>query len=149
MMTASFRFFVLGLIGLTSIGAGGCSKAPGENPDMPPPTVKVSEPVVRPVTDYAEFTGRTAAIESVKLRARVWGHLEKIKFTEGADVKKDQVLFVIDQRHYKAAYARAEADLSQSQARLDRFLRDQKRYKALEEKNAISQEDLDKNDGEV
>ncbi len=79
----------------------GCSRAPEEGPAPPPPTAKVSYPLDQPVTDYADFTGRTMAVESVKLRARVWGHLAKINFTEGADVKKDDVLFIIDQRTYQ------------------------------------------------
>ena len=101
----------------------GCSQAPAEGPAPPPATVKVSQPLERAVTDYADFTGRTMAVESVKLRARVWGHLEKINFTEGADVKKDEVLFVIDQRPYKAALARADAEVAQSEARYKRLAR--------------------------
>jgi RND family efflux transporter MFP subunit len=110
---------------------------------------KVSHPLEQSVTDYADFTGRTMAVESVKLRARVWGHLEKINFTEGSDVRKDDVLFVIDQRSYKAALARAEADVAQSQARHKRLLSDQKRAEALALAKAISQEDLDKITGDL
>jgi RND family efflux transporter MFP subunit len=116
---------------------------------MPPPTVKVSPPLERSVTDYADFTGRTMAVESVKLRARVWGHLEKINFTEGAIVKKDDVLFIIDQRPYKAALARAEAEVAQSEARFKRLTNDRKRAEALGRSNAISQEDLDKITGDM
>src|SRR5947207_9974983 len=94
-----FWFLASGLIVLS--GVAGCAQAPAEGPAPPPPTVKVSYPLEQAVTDYADFTGRTMAVESVKLRARVWGHLEEIKFTEGADVKKNDVLFVIDQRSYK------------------------------------------------
>ena len=89
------------------------------------------------------------AVESVKVRARVWGHLEKINFTEGADVKKDDLLFVIDQRPYKAALARADAEVAQSEARYKRLLGDQKRAEALSLSKAISQEDLEKINGDV
>jgi RND family efflux transporter MFP subunit len=122
----------------------GCSHVPGEGPAPPPLPVKVSYPLERAVTDYADFTGRTMAVESVKLRARVWGHLEKIKFTEGADVKTGDVLFVIDQRSYMAALAKAEADEAQAKARHTRLVGDKKRAEGLKESKAISQEDFDK-----
>jgi RND family efflux transporter MFP subunit len=128
---------------------GGCAKAPAEAPAPPPPTVKVSQPLERPVTDYADFTGRTMAVESVKLRARVWGHLEKINFTEGADVKKGTVLFVIDQRPYKAALARADAEVAQSEARHKRLLGDHKRAEALLLAKAISPEDYERIAGDL
>jgi RND family efflux transporter MFP subunit len=118
-------------------------------PDMPPPTVKVSQAVECSVIDYAEFTGRTTAVDAVKMRARVWGHLEKINFTEGADVKKGDLLFIIDQRPYKATLAKADAEVAQGEARLKRLTSDQKRAEALARSNAISQEDLDKIAGDL
>lgn len=116
---------------------------------MPPPKVRVSVPVERAVTDYADFTGRTMAVEAVKLRARVWGHLEKINFVEGSDVKKDAVLFVIDQRPYKAALARADSELAQSEARHKRLLGDHKRAAALLATKAISTEEYERISGEL
>src|SRR4051812_39556459 len=105
------------LFPVACVALAGCSHAPADMPAPPPPKLKVSYPVEKPVTDYADFTGRTAAIDSVKLRARVWGHLQKINFKEGADVEKNAVLFVIDQRPYKAALAKADAEVAQSEAR--------------------------------
>jgi RND family efflux transporter MFP subunit len=126
----------------------GCSQAPTQG-SAPPPRVKVSYPLEQPVTDYADFTGRTMAVESVKLRARVWGHLAKINFTEGADVKKDDVLFVIDQRTYRAALARADAEVAQSEARYARLRGDQQRAEALAASKAISREEFEKIAGDV
>ena len=111
--------------------------------------MKVSLPLERAVIDYADFTGRTMAVDSVKLRARVWGHLEKINFTEGADVKKGDVLFIIDQRPYKAALTKAEADVAQSEARHKRLLSDLKRADGLAAAKAISTEDYDKIAGDA
>lgn len=136
-----------GLIALSCLA--GCAQAPAEMPAAPPLKVKVSHPVERAVTDYADFTGRTMAVESVKLRARVWGHLEKINFAEGADVQKGTVLFVIDQRTYKAALARADAEVAQSEARHKRLLGVQKRAEALSKKMAISTEDYEKIVGDL
>ena len=143
------RDLASGLVVLSCLGLAGCAQSPAEGPPPPPPTVKVSYPLERQATDYADFTGRTMAVQSVKLRARVWGHLEKINFTEGADVKKNQTLFIIDQRPYKAAFARAEAEVAQSEARYIRLLGNQKRSKSLALANSIGQEELEKINGEV
>ena len=72
-----------------------------------PVPVTVSKPLERDVTDYADFTGRTAAVDSVEVRARVWGYLDKVNFKEGVLVKKGDVLFEIDPRTYKTALANA------------------------------------------
>jgi multidrug efflux system membrane fusion protein len=137
------------LIIVTCSGLLGCSNASSAGMAPPPPAVMVSLPLKRSVIDYADFTGRTMAVESVRVRARVWGHLEKINFTEGADVKKGDVLFVIDRRPYEAALARANAEVEQSQARCRRLNGDQKRAVALSRSNAISQEDVEKIAGDL
>jgi RND family efflux transporter MFP subunit len=133
-----------GLVLVASLGLVGCAQVPADGPLAPTPAVKVAAPLERLVTDYADFTGRTMAVDSVRVRARVWGHLEKINFIEGGDVKKGQVLFVIDQRPYKAALARAEADVAQSEAHYRRLSGDQTRGEAMLRSNAISRQDLDK-----
>ena len=84
------------------LALAGCARAPSEAPAAAPPPVTVSYPVEREVTDYADFTARTAAVDSVELRARVSGYLDKVNFKEGALVKKGDVLFEIDPRTYEA-----------------------------------------------
>jgi membrane fusion protein (multidrug efflux system) len=92
----------------------------------PPPSVVVAEVQQRTVPIYSEFVGQTRATETVELRARVEGVLEKIYFKEGAPVKKGQLLFRIDKRPFeaslqaaKAILSKAEADLAQSRQRTD------------------------------
>src|ERR1700759_2531456 len=81
--------------------AVGCSRSPAQQ--APPPlTVTVSIPVEREVTDYADFSGRTAAVDSVEVRSHVWGYLDKVNFKEGDMVKKGDVLFELDPRPYQA-----------------------------------------------
>src|SRR6187455_2364966 len=73
-------------------------------PQVPPPepvAVTVSLSLQREVTDFAVFTGRTEAQERVEVRARVGGFLDEIKFKDGALVKENDLLFVIDQRPFK------------------------------------------------
>jgi RND family efflux transporter MFP subunit len=78
--------------------------------------VEVAVPVEHQVTDYVDFTGRTAAIDSVEVRARVDGYLDSVHFQAGSLVKKGDVLFVIDQRPFVRELNRAKAQLEQAQA---------------------------------
>jgi RND family efflux transporter MFP subunit len=131
-----------------ALGFAGCSPLPPEG-ELPPPAVTVSYPLERDVTDYRDFTGRTAAVDSVKVQARVWGSLEKINFVEGAEVKKGDVLFVIDRRPYQAALERTEADVTQSEAHEKRLEADYGRAQRLVGKHAMSQEEYDKMTGDL
>jgi RND family efflux transporter MFP subunit len=131
-----------------ALGIAGCSQLPPEG-GLPPPAVTVSIPLVRDVTDYSDFTGRTAAMDSVKVQARVWGSLEKINFVEGAEVKKGDVLFVIDQRPYQAALERAEADVAQSEAHRNRLEADFGRAQSLVGTRAMAREEYDKMSGDL
>src|SRR4051812_21804702 len=89
-----FTFFLLSLLGTSS---GGCNR-PGPPPASSPTKVLVSHPVEQEVTDYTDFPGAVAAVESVEIRARVFGFLDKVNFKEGALVKKGDVLYEIDPR---------------------------------------------------
>jgi len=131
------------------LSLSGCRPAAAEDGPAPAIPVKASQLLQRSVTDYVDFTARTMAVDMVRLRARVWGHLEKINFIEGSDVKKGDLLFVIDQRAYKATLARADADLAQSEARYTRLSRDYKRAMAMSSSKSISQEELDKIGGDL
>src|SRR5271156_2928892 len=84
-----------------SLALTGCAPAPSEAPPAPVP-VTVSLPVEREITEYADYTARTAAVDSVEVRAHVWGYLDKVNFKEGALVKKGEVLCELDPRPYEA-----------------------------------------------
>ena len=105
---------VLGLC----FGLMGCVQAPSQVPPATPVTVTVSYPVEREVTDYADFTARIAAVDSVEVRAHVWGYLERVNFKEGTLVKKGDVLFEIDPRPYQADADQAKAKVAQDKAQL-------------------------------
>src|SRR5712671_6595428 len=108
------RILLLGLC----LGLAGCARVPSAAPEAAPTPVTVSRPVERDVTDYADFTGRTAAVDSVELRARVWGYLDKVNFKEGVLVKKGDVLFEIDPLIYRATCNQTEGNLASMQARV-------------------------------
>src|SRR5712692_5996679 len=100
------------------LGLTGCAQRPTEAPATAPIPVTVSYPVARDVTNFADFTGRTAAVDSVEVRAHVWGYLEKVNFKEGALVQKGDVLFELDPRPYQAMLNQAKAKVAQDQAQL-------------------------------
>jgi multidrug efflux system membrane fusion protein len=130
------------------LALAGCARAPSEAPTAAPPPVTVSFPVEREVTDYADFTSRTAAVDSVELRARVWGYLDKVNFKEGMLVQKGDVLFEIDPRTYQAALKHAEGNLAAAEARVKRAQADFARAEQMLSRNAISREEYDRIVGE-
>src|SRR5262245_26680768 len=84
----------------------------------PPPAVVVAEVVQKTVPITAEFVAQTAAVQTVELRARIQGVLERVRFEEGSDVKEGQVLFEIQRAQYEAALQTARAQLAKAQAEL-------------------------------
>jgi RND family efflux transporter MFP subunit len=96
----------------------GCARTPPSGPETEPPPVTVSYPLERDITDYGEYPGRVAAVDSVQVRARVSGYLEKIHFRDGTEVKQGDVLYEIDPRPYAAALRQAKAQVDLYQAQL-------------------------------
>src|ERR1043165_3170661 len=110
-----------------------------------PLVVRTAKVAAKEIVTYEKFTGRTDAVESVDLRARVTGYLFEIKFKPGAPVKKDQPLFQIDPRPYKADLDRANAQILLAKARLKLAIADYERGKEIDKTpGAISKQDLDK-----
>ena len=120
-------------------GAAALAQAPGG----PPPKVTVAKPVVREIVEQDQYTGRFDPIEFVEVRARVTGYLDKIQFTDGATVKKGDVLFVIDRRPYKAALEQAQAALTSAKARLSFTQTDLERAQTLSRGGNISEQVTD------
>src|SRR5208282_1601053 len=131
------------LLGLC-LGLAGCARVPSGAPEEAPTPVTVSRPVERDVTDYADFTGRTAAVDSVEVRAHVWGYLDKVNFKEGALVQKGDVLFELDPRPYQATLNQAKAKVTQDEAQLTYDEAEYQRNVKLVGKGAVSRSDLDK-----
>src|SRR5262249_26356068 len=131
-----------------------------------PPTVIVEEVTQKTVPIYGEFVGQTKADETVELRARVEGILQKVYFREGEPVRKGQLLFTIDKRTFqaavqsaKAALAKATSDLAQARQRADviqaqaeladtqavysRAQQDLRRMRPLAQEKAVTELELD------
>ena len=120
----------------------GCKSASA--PAQPPPAVTVARPTSESVADYLDFTGNTAAINSVTVVARVEGYLEKIHFTDGARVKKGQLLFTIQQQQYVAQLAQAKAQVLAQKAALWHASTEFARYSDLVKQDAATQTTVDR-----
>jgi RND family efflux transporter MFP subunit len=120
-----------------------CGKSGGGPQAPPPPQVSVAQVLEKPVKDWDEFTGRLQAVETVEIRPRVSGYIDKVAFTEGSLVKRGTLLFVIDPRPYQAEYDRAAADLKRFKTALDLGRTELVRVQRLKESGAVSEEELD------
>ncbi len=130
------------LLAAASALVSGCGKDdPNAYAPPPPPEVIVATPLEREVTTYLTYTGTIEASESVDLRARIQGFLEKINFQPGQRVKKGDVLFVIDKRQFEAAVDQAEAKIKSLQAALFGATNDAKLARELADQKAGSEID--------
>ncbi len=161
---SAFMIATAGL--LLGSACGGKADAGKHAAAVPAPAVVVAEVVQKTVPIYSEFVGQTSANQTVEVRARAQGMLEKVLFTEGAAVRKGQILFQIQKSEYqaavlaaKAALGKAEADLAQSKERTDVIQAESllaqaqtglslahsnhERYRPLAKENAVTEIDLD------
>ncbi|MCB1521975.1 MAG: efflux RND transporter periplasmic adaptor subunit [Hyphomicrobiaceae bacterium] len=132
-------FVSLGLV------LAGCEKPKSEAKAAPPPPpqVTVSQALRRMVADEAEFVGRFVAVDTVEMRARVSGYLEKIHFRDGQTVEKGQLLFTIDRRPFEATLAQVRANVEQARANLSFAESNLERGQNLKRGTVISEQTLD------
>jgi multidrug efflux system membrane fusion protein len=112
-------------------------------PVTPPPEVTVASVVDKRIAEADEFTGHFEAVQSVEVRPRVTGFVQRVTFSEGSTVRKGDPLFLIDPRPYEAEVARAEAVLEQARTRQGLAQQELERAKRLVNTQAISREELD------
>jgi RND family efflux transporter MFP subunit len=139
------RIIAISRVGVTACGLlliGGCGK-PGGPQSAPPPQVSVAQVLEKRVKDWDEFTGRLQAVETVEIRPRVSGYIDKVAFTEGSQVKRGDLLFVIDPRPYQAEYDRAAADVKRYKTALELARIELVRVQRLKDSGAVSEEELD------
>ncbi|MBB1089642.1 efflux RND transporter periplasmic adaptor subunit [Lysobacter sp. SG-8] len=132
-----------GLALLASAVLAGCGTQANPSAAMPPPEVSVARVVEREVRPWDDFTGRVRAVETVELRPRVSGYVERVAFTEGDVVAKGDLLFVIDPRHYRAELERAQAELARARSESDLARTQHARAQSLVEAKAISREEFE------
>jgi RND family efflux transporter MFP subunit len=119
-MSWKHRRCAYAIVSAAIVGASSLAGCGGGNTYAPPPApdVVVANPVARNVTTYLEYTGHTASVEAVEIRARVQGVVQSINFTPGSDVQKGDLLFVIEPALYEARAAQAEANVQSARAQL-------------------------------
>jgi len=112
------RFGALTLVLALPLAFSACGQNPQDQTRAapPPPAVTVASPIQRSIVDQDEYVGRFVAIDSVEVRARVSGYLEKIYFTDGQTVKEGDLLFTIDKRPFQNALDQASANLAISKS---------------------------------
>lgn len=104
----------------------------------------VSRPTRDRVIEYEEFTGHLVAMHTVAIRSRVSGYLDKVYFKDGAKVNEGDLLFLIDDRSFKATAANAEALVAQANSRLANLLSQEKRANALATRQALAAEEAER-----
>lgn len=139
---AGFAMFVPTLLLAASLsGCGDPAEAQGGPPAAAP--VSVVPAVQRTVADSEEFSGRLESSEFVELRPRVAGTIDQVHFTDGALVRKGQLLFSIDSRGFAAEVARAESQLAAVNARAELAQIELKRAQTLVDAKAVSRQEFD------
>jgi RND family efflux transporter MFP subunit len=96
----------------------GCGEAPVPPAAPPPPAVTVAKPTKRTIVDQDEYVGRFVAVDTVEVRARVSGYLDKVHFQDGQLVKQGDLLFTIDKRPFQNTLAQARANLETAKSNL-------------------------------
>lgn len=139
--TVYYAGIIVGAVAMAS--SSGCARKTAGAPAAKPPAVIVDHPIAREVTEYEDFTGRIDAVQTVDLRARVTGYLDKAKFKEGSDIAENDLLFEIDQRPYRAELDRALANVAQARAKLERTNSEHQRALKLLKQRSMSQEEAD------
>jgi multidrug efflux system membrane fusion protein len=109
----------------------------------PPPEVSVAQVLSRDVRQWDEFTGRVTAVETVELRPRVSGYVERVAYEEGQEVRKGDLLFLIDQRSYRAAFDSARANLERARSESKLAASELVRAQTLVDARAGSGEEFD------
>ena len=127
---------------LVTLLLAACGSAPPVAP-VPAPEVSISRPLTEPVEDALEWTGRTAAVEEVEVRARVSGYIEKVHFVEGTMVRAGDLLFEIDPREYRAAVLRSEGEVARLRALLARAEAEVARTQRLRPAGAASEREVE------
>jgi RND family efflux transporter MFP subunit len=127
--------------GFTSLLIAGCGRQSAQGPQAP--EVTVARVLERTVKDWDEFTGRFEAIDTVEIRPRISGYVDKVEFREGNVVRAGDILVRIDPKPYQAELDRARAELARAETARNLAEIEVQRVEALASSGAVSREELD------
>ncbi len=148
-MQQNLRHCLLMLAAVGMAASAGCGRRPPQAAAQEAPTLPVSKPAQREVTDYVDFTGRTDAVKAVDIRPRVTGYLLQMPFKEGSEVKTGDLLFEIDPGPYQAQLQQAQSQVTLNEAQLKLAKTTYERAQVLMKTKAISQQEFDQNEASV
>ncbi|MCU6335638.1 efflux RND transporter periplasmic adaptor subunit [Enterobacter quasiroggenkampii] len=126
---------------LLSVLLVGCDNSVAQNAAPPAPAVSAADVVVKSISQWDSFNGRIEAVESVQLRPRVSGYIDKVNYTDGQEVKKGEVLFTIDDRTYRAALEQAQANLARAKTQANLAQSEANRTDKLINTHLVSREE--------
>ncbi len=129
---------------LATVTLAACASPAAQSGPPPAPAVTAAHALARDVTEWNEYTGRLEAVHQVDVRPRVSGLLSSVRFTEGAIVRRGDVLFEIDPRPFQAEVDRLRAELARSRAALSRAQTERDRAERLAAEKAMSAEEHDR-----
>lgn len=137
---------IVALLGAFALAAcSGSETAPAPAP----PAVTVSQPLVRQVTDWDDYVGRFEAVQSIEVRPRATGYLQRVHFSDGQYVRAGQPLFTIDPAPARALLEQARAQLARAEAVLANARTELARSQTLAESQAASQEEVEQRQAAV
>lgn len=131
------------LLAVLLITAGCNNEQANSGGQPPPPEVGVAQVIAKPVQQWDEYTGRISAIDTVELRPRASGYVQRVAYKEGQEVRQGDLMFQIDPRPYRAALENAQAQLARARVAQQLETIRNKRAQSLIDDNAISHEELD------
>jgi multidrug efflux system membrane fusion protein len=121
-----------------------CSAKAQQEAAAPPPQVEVTPAVFKELRQWDDFTGRLEAVESVEVRPRVGGYINRVALEQGARVRQGQVLFEIDPRPFKAEVDRFAAEVDRSRAKLELAVANRERGNRLIAQAALAQSEYER-----
>jgi multidrug efflux system membrane fusion protein len=132
------------LLPMLSLAAWGCTSSKADTQhQMPPAEVAVAHVLSKTIENFTDFTGRLEAVNSVELHPQVDGTVNAIHFTEGAHVKKGELLFEIDPRKFQRQVTRLEAEQRRAQSQVTLATSDRGRSERLTQSGAIAPVELE------
>lgn len=145
-MTPGARALALSIAAAGTMSISGCGRSQAQGgPPMAPP-VSAAPAVSRNVPLYEEFSGRLEATETVEIRSRVAGTLQRVHFRDGQEIKRGELMFSIDARPYAAELARLEAQLVAARTAAALSDTELARTRRLLEQKAVSQQEADQSE---
>ncbi|MEO3321057.1 efflux RND transporter periplasmic adaptor subunit [Enterobacter cloacae] len=136
----NFHLNALGAVLLSALLVG-CDEGVAQNAAPQAPTVSAADVVFKSISQWDSFNGRIEAVESVQLRPRVSGYIDKVNYTDGQEVKKGQVLFTIDDRTYRATLEQAQAALARAKTQASLAQSEANRTDKLVNTHLVSREE--------